>query len=121
MKLTLILAGSAFFFLAIPPASAQVAPAAPALITEPPRAPTQDVSPASKLSPGRPAVIHSPNASAKPGSAPKTAQTKVVQIYSGPGYFNVALAKKLRPKLTKTFPAPASNEQNPAPKETKAP
>jgi hypothetical protein len=34
---------------------------------------------------------------------PQTA--KVVRIYSGAGYFDVALAEKLRPMLAKAFPA----------------
>jgi hypothetical protein len=45
---------------------------------------------------------------ATPATAAESDETKVVRIYRGIGYFDQAMAEKLRPKLAKAF-APAKS------------
>jgi len=49
-----------------------------------------------------------PGLSQAPAAAAESDETKVVRIYRGTGYFDQALAEKLRPNLAKAF-APAKS------------
>jgi hypothetical protein len=53
-----------------------------------------------------------PNVQGTNQTAKPPEQTKVAQIYRGQGYFDAALAEKLRPMLAKTF-GPSMNDRNP--------
>ena len=55
-------------------------------------------------------VVQSSRLAQTPGSqanaaAQQPGQTKIVRIYGGAGYFDNALAEKLRPMLAKAFPS----------------
>jgi hypothetical protein len=88
--------------LALERAAAQVAPA-PAPVTPAPAAPLPSsyVAHNAAVKPSRPpqTPISQTNAAKQPD------QTKVVRIYGGAGYFDNALAEKLRPMLAKAFPS----------------
>jgi hypothetical protein len=48
-------------------------------------------------------------------TAKEPEQTKIAQIYRGDGYFDAALAEKLRPMLTKNSSEPAPSNKGLAP------
>src|SRR5438132_13692300 len=50
-------------------------------------------------------------------TAAEPAPTKIIRVYRGEGYFDNALAEKLRPVLTRK-PEPAPSQGSPAPKFT---
>ena len=54
------------------------------------------------------------NASKTNGTAPEPEQTKVAQVYRGAGYFDAALAEKLKPMLAKALGA-SDNKQKQLP------
>jgi len=58
-----------------------------------------------QLAPPPPPVVSSPGAVPSAGVASSPGATKVVRIYEGAGYFDDALAEKLRPALAKAFPS----------------
>jgi hypothetical protein len=49
--------------------------------------------------------VPSPGALSSANGNHKSPTTRVLRIYSGPGYFDDALAEKLRPLLAKAFPS----------------
>ena len=57
-----------------------------------------------KLAPPPSPIISSPGVVA-PENANKPGTTKLVRIYNGAGYFDGALAERLRPMLAKAFPS----------------
>jgi hypothetical protein len=84
-------------------AAAQVAPA-PAPISPAPVAalPASYVAHNTAVKPSRPPQTPTSQTNA---AAQQPDQTKVVRIYGGAGYFDNALAEKLRPMLAKAFPS----------------
>jgi hypothetical protein len=52
---------------------------------------------------------------------PQTDRTKVIRIYSGAGFFNLLLAEKLRPGLSKAFAASEPGITKPTSDEIAAP
>jgi hypothetical protein len=98
--LTLCLAAGS---LGLQRAAAQVAPA-PAPVSPAPAAPLPSsyVAHNAAVKPSRPpqTPISQTNAAAQ-----QPDQTKIVRIYGGAGYFDNALAEKLRPMLAKAFPS----------------
>jgi hypothetical protein len=54
-------------------------------------------------------------------SAQQPNRTKVVRIYGGAGYFDIALAEKLRPRLAKGFASTKFNLAKAAPGEVSVP
>ena len=52
---------------------------------------------------------------------PQTDRTKVIRIYSGAGFFDLLLAEKLRPGLSKAFAASESGITKPTTGEIAAP
>jgi hypothetical protein len=77
-KLLLIVFCSVFGFVSLQRAGAQIVPAAPMV-------PSQGTGPAT-------------------GVTAKPTVTKILKIYNGAGYFDDALAQRLRPMLAKAFP-----------------
>ena len=110
----------AFGSLGIQWIAAQDAPVAarPPVPAQMPRTTTVPTStPQAANKPATPSRSVQPAASGK--SANRTAQepvqTKLVRIYRGDGYFDIALAEKLRPMLTKNSsePPPSNNRSTP--------
>jgi hypothetical protein len=89
--------------LALQRAAAQLAPS-PAPVSPPPAAavPASYVAHNTAVKPNRPPQTPTSQTNA---AAKQLDQTKVVRIYGGAGYFDNALAEKLRPMLAKAFPS----------------
>ena len=99
--------------VSLQPADAQIAPAPAA---------SQLAAPPAPSSAAPSGVVHNTSTHAShPGPIPAPAsaapqdsdETKVVRIYRGTGYFDQAMAEKLRPNLAKAF-APAKSAALPA-------
>jgi hypothetical protein len=95
------------------PADAQIAPAPAASQLAPPPAPSS-AAPSGVVHNTSTHVSHPGPIPAPASAAPQDSdETKVVRIYRGTGYFDQAMAEKLRPNLAKAF-APAKSAALPA-------
>jgi len=99
-----------FGLLGTSSALAQTAPQAP-ITPQLPSSPVAQPSPTAFVKPISPRRI-APTTPKLKDTADEPEQVKIIRQYRGAGYFDAALAEKLRPMLTKAFeiaPATASN------------
>ena len=90
------------------PAQPPALPQAPGFVPSESASATQPQAASKKL----PVTQQRANAPGMNETAKEPEPTKVARIYHGAGYFDAALAERLRPMLAKTF-APSNNERNP--------
>jgi hypothetical protein len=89
--------------LALERAAAQLAPSTPSVSPAPaPALPASYVAHNTAVKPSRPPQTPTSQTNA---AAQQPDKTKIVRIYGGAGYFDNALAEKLRPMLAKAFPS----------------
>jgi hypothetical protein len=91
-------------------------PAQPPVLAQPPgfvphALPATASNPRTQGGAKTPAQPAHPNVLETTQAAKPPEQAKVAQIYRGQGYFDAALAEKLRPMLAKTF-GPSNNDRN---------
>ena len=116
-KLLLLALCAAVGLIGVHQGAAQQAGPSPAPPATAGPAPASLVAHNTAVTPSRPASPPLPvNASAQQPN-----RTKVVRIYGGAGYFDIALAEKLRPRLARGFASTKSNPVKAASAEVSVP